>query len=198
MKFNQEKMPKQLFRHFNKYVALTEDDFQKMFRYFELRTVKKKEILVEAGSICRGNHFVLDGCLHMFFANDKGVERTVQFAIENWWMTDNLAYHNQTVTDFSIQAVENTRLLTITHGKQELLLKEFPQLEKYFRIIYQISYGSALVKMKYLTDLSKEKIYFQFTEQFPQFAQRVPQYLIASFLGLTPEYVSEIRAKKRS
>ncbi|UII79167.1 Crp/Fnr family transcriptional regulator [Flagellimonas sp. CMM7] len=191
-------MPKQLFRHFNKYVALTEDDFQKMFRYFELRTVKKKEILVEVGSICRDNHFVLDGCLHMFFTNDKGVERTVQFAIENWWMTDNLAYHNQTVTDFSIQAVENTRLLTITHGKQELLLKEFPQLEKYFRIIYQISYGSALVKMKYLTDLSKEKIYFQFTEQFPQFAQRVPQYLIASFLGLTPEYVSEIRAKKRS
>lgn len=191
-------MPKQLFRHFNKYVALTEDDFQNMFRYFELRTVKKKEILVEAGSICRDNHFVLDGCLHMFFANDKGVERTVQFAIENWWMTDDLAYHNQTVTDFSIQAVENTRLLTITHGKQELLLKEFPQLEKYFRTIYQISYGSALVKMKYLTDLSKEKIYFQFTEQFPQFAQRVPQYLIASFLGLTPEYVSEIRAKKRS
>lgn len=191
-------MPKQLFRHFNKYVALTEDDFQKMFQYFELRTVKKKEILVKAGSICRDNHFVLDGCLHMFFANDKGVERTVQFAIENWWMTDDLAYHNQTVTDFSIQAVENTRLLTITHGRQELLLKEFPQLEKYFRTIYQISYGSALVKMKYLTDLSKEKIYFQFTEQFPQFAQRVPQYLIASFLGLTPEYVSEIRAKKRS
>lgn len=191
-------MPKQLFRHFNKYVELSEEDFQKMFRFFELRTVKKKEVLVEAGSICKDNHFVLDGCLHMFFVNDKGIERTVQFAIENWWMTDDLAYLNQTTTDFSIQAVENTRLLTITRDKQEQLLKEFPQLEKYFRTIYQISYGAALVKMRYLFGLTKEEIYFHFTEQFPLFAQRVPQYLIASFLGLTPEYVSEIRAKKRS
>lgn len=191
-------MPKQLFRHFNKYVELSEEDFQKMFRFFELRTVKKKELLVEAGSACTNNHFVLDGCLHMFFINDKGTERTVQFAIENWWMTDDLAYLNQTTTDFSIQAVENTRLLTITHDRQEQLLKEFPQLEKYFRTIYQISYGAALVKMRYLFGLTKEEIYFHFTKQFPLFAQRVPQYLIASFLGLTPEYVSEIRAKKRS
>ncbi|PWL38551.1 Crp/Fnr family transcriptional regulator [Flagellimonas aquimarina] len=191
-------MSKQLFHHINKYVAITEEEFQTMFPFFELRTLKKKELLVEAGSVCNQNHFVLDGCLHMFFINDKGTERTIQFAIENWWMTDDLAYHNQTVTDFSIQAVENTRLLAITHDKQEQLLKEFPQLEKYFRTIYQISYGAALVKMKYLFGLTKEEIYFHFTTQFPQFAQRVPQYLIASFLGLTPEYVSEIRAKKRS
>nr|WP_299069069.1 Crp/Fnr family transcriptional regulator [uncultured Allomuricauda sp.] len=191
-------MPKQLFHHFNKYLELTEEHFQEILPFFEIRTLKKKEVLMEAGNMCTHNHFVLEGCLHMFFLNDKGTERTVQFALENWWMTDNLAYSKQIITNFSIQAVENTRLLAISHKQQEQLLKDFPQLEKYFRTIYQISYGAALVKMKYLTDLSKEEIYFQFTDQFPQFAQRVPQYLIASFLGLTPEYVSEIRAKKRS
>ena len=71
-------------------------------------------------------------------------------------------------------------------------------LERYFRTIYQIAYGASLIKVKYLYDLSKEEIYLHFTEHFPDFAQRVPQYLIASFLGLTPEYVSEIRAKNRS
>ncbi|TXN35365.1 Crp/Fnr family transcriptional regulator [Flagellimonas hymeniacidonis] len=191
-------MPKQLFHHLNKFISVSEDEFYNMLPYFEQVCLKKKEILVSAGSLCTHHHFVLEGCLHLYFITDKGVERTVQFAIENWWMTDNLAFHNQTITDFSIQAVEPTKLLSISYEKQEQLLQEFPQLEKYLRSIYQISYGASLVKMRYLLDFSKEEMYFHFTEQFPEFAQRVPQYLIASFLGLTPEYVSEIRAKKRS
>lgn len=134
----------------------------------------------------------------MYFISNKGTERTIQFAIENWWMADCLAYHNQTVTGFYIQAVENTHVLSITYNKQKELLSKFPKLEKYFRVIYQISYGASLMRIKYLYDFSKEDIYFHFTKNFPEFAQRVPQYLIASFLGLTPEYVSEIRNKKRS
>ncbi|EZH71403.1 cyclic nucleotide-binding protein [Aquimarina atlantica] len=191
-------MATQFFDHINMFVNIDEKDFQRILTFFDLRSVNKKEIIVKAGDLCNFNHFVVDGCLQMFYINDKGTERTIQFAIENWWMTDFLAYHNQSITDFYIQAVENTKILSISYDKQEELLNEFPKLEKYFRVIYQISYGASLIKMKYLLDLSKEEIYFQFTEHFPKFAQRVPQYLIASFLGLTPEYVSEIRNKKRS
>ena len=154
--------------------------------------------MIEAGNSCSHNFFVLKGCLHMYFTNEKGIERTVQFAIDDWWMTDCLAYLNQTKSGFTIQAVEDTQLLSITFDGQEQLLEEFPQLERYFRIMYQIGYGSSLMKMKHMFDFSKEEIYLHFTEHYPDFAQRVPQYLIASFLGLTPEYVSEIRAKKRS
>ncbi|MBO0322424.1 Crp/Fnr family transcriptional regulator [Muricauda sp. CAU 1633] len=191
-------MSEQLFAHINKFVTVSNEDFQRINSFFESQSVSKKQILMEAGSPCDQNYFVLRGCLHMYFTSEKGVERTVQFAIDNWWMTDGLAYLNQTRTDFNIQAVEDTELLSISYEKQEQLLKEFPQLERYFRIMYQIGYGSSIMKMKYLFDFSKEEIYFHFTEHFPEFAQRVPQYLIASFLGLTPEYVSEIRAKKRS
>ena len=113
-------------------------------------------------------------------------------------MTDFLAYQNKTRTGFYIQAVENTQLLAISYQDHERLLAEFPILERYFRMVYQIAYGSSLMKMKYLFNYSKEELYFHFTDHFPEFAQRVPQYLIASFLGHTPEYVSEIRAKKRS
>lgn len=134
----------------------------------------------------------------MYFTTEKGTERTVQFALECWWLTDFLAFQNHTSTNFNVQAVEKSQVLSLSNVQQELLLEEFPMLERYFRTIYQIAYGATLVKLKYLYDLSKEEIYLHFIEHFPEFAQRVPQYLIASFLGLTPEYVSEIRAKNRS
>ncbi len=184
--------------HINKFTEFEKEDFDKIQDYFEIHMYRKKEIILSAGSKCNFNYYVLEGCLHMFFTGENGIQRTVQFAIENWWMTDNLAYQKGKVTDFTIQAVENTTLLKISRDHQEKLLKKFPALETYFRKIYEISYGASLMKMKYVFDYSKEEIYYHFTESFPQFAQRVPQYLIASFLGLTPEYVSEIRAKKRS
>ncbi|WP_430965858.1 Crp/Fnr family transcriptional regulator [Spongiimicrobium sp. 2-473A-2-J] len=191
-------MSKQFFEHINRFITITEEDFREILPFFDPHTLNKKEMVVEAGTLSNSNHFVLDGCLQMFYLNDRGAERTVQFAIENWWMADYLAYHHRIVTDFAIQAVEDTQILSITYDKQVQLLSFFPALEKYFRIIYEISYGASLMRMKYIYDLTKEEMYFHFTEQFPEFAQRVPQYLIASFLGLTPEYVSEIRAKKRS
>ena len=189
---------KRLFEHFNKFVEVSEKEFQEIVTFFDLHSFSKKEIIVEAGNTCNSIYFVLEGCIHMFFISDNGSERTVQFAIENWWMTDYLAFNNQKITDFYIQAVESTQALSISYDNQEKLLSLYPKLERYFRIISQVSYGSSLMKLKYLYDLSKEEIYFHFIEHFPEFAQRVPQYLIASFLGLTPEYVSEIRNKKRS
>jgi signal-transduction protein with cAMP-binding, CBS, and nucleotidyltransferase domain len=191
-------MSDQFFTHINQFAAVSREDFQRIIMFFEFQNVSKKQVLIEAGNSCSHNFFVLKGCLHMYFTNEKGIERTVQFAIDDWWMTDCLAYLNQTKSGFTIQAVEDTQLLSITFDGQEQLLEEFPQLERYFRIMYQIGYGSSLMKMKHMFDFSKEEIYLHFTEHYPDFAQRVPQYLIASFLGLTPEYVSEIRAKKRS
>jgi CRP-like cAMP-binding protein len=191
-------MSKQLFNHINNYVEVNEKDFQEILKFFSFRSVDKKEVIAEEGYKCNFNHFIVQGCAHMYFIDDKGTHRTVQFAIENWWITDNLAFINRTATDFYIQAVEKTQILSISFENQEQLLSRYPQLEKYFKIIYQKAFGSSILKIKYLHDFSKEEIYFHFTEHFPEFAQRVPQYLIASFLGLTPEYVSEIRSKKRS
>lgn len=191
-------MPKRLLAHFNQYVSISEEEFLDILPYFERKTARKKEMISLAGTSCDQVYFVLEGCLNMYFTTEKGNERTVQFAIENWWLTDDLAYMNKQPTEFNIQAVEKTVYLAISHDQHMKLFERFPKLEKYFRSIYQIAYGASLIKFKFLQDLSKEEIYFHFTENFPGFTQRVPQYLIASFLGLTPEYVSEIRAKRRS
>ncbi|MEM8937973.1 MAG: Crp/Fnr family transcriptional regulator [Bacteroidota bacterium] len=188
----------QFLEHIRNFTEFEKDDFDRIQDYFDVQVYRKKDIILSAGSKCNCNYHVLEGCLHMFFTGENGIQRTVQFAIENWWITDSLAFNKGKVTDFTIQAVENTTLLRISRENQEKLLIEFPSLETYFRKIYEISFGASLMKMKYVFDYSKEEIYLHFTKSFPQFTQRVPQYLIASYLGLTPEYVSEIRAKNRS
>jgi CRP-like cAMP-binding protein len=166
--------------------------------FFKPIHLKKKEDLVKAGDVCKSNHFVVKGCLRLFFVTEKGVEQTIQFAIENWWLTDYLAFQNQKTTDFFIQAVENTDVVAIDFHSQEQLFEQFPQLERYFRLVYQKAYATTQVRIKYLYDLSREELYHHFHESYPEFIQRIPQYLVASFLGFTPEYLSEIRKKKRS
>lgn len=191
-------MVNSFFDHLNKYIKIDKQDFEKVISYFQVLDVSKKEVLMEAESLCNYNFMVLNGCLHMYYINDKGTEKTIQFALENWWITDQLAYHHHRKTEFFIQAIEPGQVLKISREKEDQLLSDFPILEGYFRHIYQIAYGASIMRTKYLFDHSKEEMFFSFSEQFPEFVQRVPQYQLASYLGLTPEYVSEIRKKRRS
>ncbi len=184
--------------HLKKFTEIKEEDFPVIMAFFQIVKVRKKANLLTEGQICKSNFFVLKGCLRKFFVNDKGVEQTTEFAIENWWMTDNMAYEHQLPTEFYIQAVENTEILVIEAHAQEKLLAQYPELERYFRFVYQRAYAAAQMRMKYLFSLSKEAFYYQLENKHPEFVQRIPQYLIASFLGFTPEYLSEIRAKRIS
>ncbi|MEH0153305.1 Crp/Fnr family transcriptional regulator [Limibacter armeniacum] len=191
-------MSEQLKHHLNKVVEITDEEFPSILEYFETVKLKKKQNLQQIGQVCHSNYFVEIGCIRMFFVNEKGIEQTTQFAIENWWITDYLAYTFQKESEFTLQAVERTTVLSIHFQAQEKLLKEFPKLEKYFRHIYQRAYAASQMRMKFMYDFSKEELYLHFNKHFPEFVQRVPQYLLASFLGLTPEYLSEIRKKSIS
>ncbi|HTG67612.1 MAG TPA: hypothetical protein VL859_14685, partial [Flavobacterium sp.] len=115
-----------------------------------------------------------------------------------WWITDNIAYEHGLATSFYIQAVENSKIISIDRDAQEQLLEKFPKMERYFRFIYQRAYAASQMRIKYLYDFSKEEFYEHLCKSQPEFVQRIPQYLIASFLGFSPEYLSEIRKKKRS
>ena len=184
--------------HLEKFIELSEQEFEYIFPFFTIQSFKKKENLISEGQLCKSHYFVLEGCLRKFFINEKGAEQTIEFALETWWMTDTLAYEHGLPTDFYIQAIENSVILTINREDQELLLKQFPKMERYFRFVYQRAYGASQMRIKYLFSLSKEDFYHQFNQRYPAFVQRIPQYLLASFLGLTPEYLSEIRSKNRS
>ena len=189
---------KELRKHLQSYISISEEEFRQIETLFECFDLKKKQILNSTKNISNHNFFVVQGCLHLYFINDKGENQSVQFAIENWWINDVLSFFRNQKSEFYIQAIEDSKIVSISKENQEKLFTNFPKIERYFRIIYQIAYGASLYRIKFMYQASKADRYFHFIKQYPQFAQRVPQYLIASFLGLTPEYVSEIRAKNIS
>jgi CRP-like cAMP-binding protein len=191
-------MSEYLKKHIEKFIEIYEQDYAKIQTYFTVIKVAKKQNLLVEGEICKANYFVNTGCLRLFFINEKGVEHTVQFALENWWLSDYSSLSTQTPAGFYIQAVEKSEVLALDFLSQENMLREFPQMERYFRLIHQRAHAASQFRIKSMYSVSREELYHQFNKLYPEFVQRVPQYLLASFLGFTPEYLSEIRSKKIS
>ncbi|PRD57498.1 Crp/Fnr family transcriptional regulator [Sphingobacterium gobiense] len=191
-------MSKILFQHINEFVSMEGQEFEEIISYFTRRDVDKKELLMHPGDTVLHDHFVLSGCLQMYFIDMEGVKHTVQFALQGWWLADYLALQTKKPTEFFIQAVKKTAILSISSTKRDELFKAFPKLESYFRTVYQIAYGSYQTRMKYILSYSKEEIYFKFRDAFPDFVNSIPQYLIANYLGLSPEYISKLRRKRIS
>lgn len=187
-----------LHQHIQKFVSIPDDDMPGILAYFTPVHFKKKENLLVEGNVCHSNYFVVKGCLRMFFINDKGDEQTIQFALENWWMADYDSFSFQKPGLFSLQAVEHSEVLALHYQAQEKLLQQYPIMERYYRLVHQRAHAASQRRIRGQYNYSREDQYLNFARQYPEFVQRVPQYLLASFLGFTPEYLSEIRAKKRS
>jgi CRP/FNR family transcriptional regulator len=186
-----------LLQHIQRFISLTEEENKVLETYFVHKKTDKKEFLFEEGQICPANYFVAKGCYRLYYVNDKGIENIVQFAIENWWIADYMSLEKQSPSPFYLQSIEVGEVMALEKQVQEELLQKVPKMERYFRILAQRANAAAQVRIKYISELSGEERYFQFTESFPDFVQRIPQYMLASYLGFTPEFLSKLRAKKR-
>lgn len=182
--------------HLRKYISLNEAEEKTLLSYLQYQNVKKKEHLLVEGHACNANHFILKGCFRMYNNTDQGTQQIVQFAIDNWWITDYSSLDLQKPSIFNIQAVENSEIAIIKREVQEELFIKLPQLERYFRIILQRSFAASIMRIQYIFNQSGEERYKHFNSAFPDFIQRVPQYMLASYLGFTPEFLSKIRGKK--
>jgi CRP-like cAMP-binding protein len=182
--------------HIRRYVSLDDGEAEILLSCLRNREVHKKEHLLKEGQICTSNYFVVKGCLRLYVVNDKGVDQIIQFAIDNWWLSDYISFDRQSPSGFYIQAVENSEVVWIERSAQDELFQKIPQLESYFRVVYQRAYAASLMRIQYMFCKTKEELYHHFNSQFPEFVQRVPQYMLASFLGFTPEFLSKTRAKK--
>lgn len=185
-----------LINHIRRYVALDDDAIDVLNTYIKPLLLKKKEFLLKEGQICRSIYFVEKGCLRMFFVNNKMSEQITQFALESWWISDFFSFIDNKPSEYFIQTVEKSEIVSIDARSFEMMLKELPQMERYLRIVMQRALAASQLRIKNMYELSKEEFYTHFCTSFPEFVQRVPQYMIASYLGLTPEYVSELRKKK--
>ena len=189
-------MSAHLMKHIGKFVEITDNEFATVIPFFQSLKPLKKQNLVSAGQVCKSNYFVVKGCLRMFFINSKGVEQTIQFAIENWWISDYSSFESRARSAYTIQAVEASEVLAIDYESQEKMLELHPKLERYFRLINQKAHSASQSRIKFLYGFSREELYRHFCDNYPDFVQRIPQYLLASYLGFTPEYLSEIRRKR--
>jgi len=190
-------MSRELMEHIRKFVSLDEASADSVSGECHPESFKKKAFLLREGQLCRKDYFVVSGCLRMFFIDEKGQEQTTHFAIENWWMSDYRSYEHQTPSVFFIQAVEDTRVLSLERDHQERLFTEVPVFCRYYGKVLQRAYAASQLRVKLMKEYSREALYHHFVSLFPDFVRRVPQYMLASYLGFTPEYLSEIRKKNK-
>ncbi|OMQ10114.1 Crp/Fnr family transcriptional regulator [[Flexibacter] sp. ATCC 35103] len=189
-------MHKPLLQHIEKIVYLEPSEIDILNSRLRVSTIKKKELVLQEGQICNTLYFIIKGCMRQYIINDRGIEQTLQFGIENWWITDYISYHNDIPSHFYIQAVEKSEVIAIEKSTLEAILIQVPKLERYFRIVAQKSFGAAQMRIKFLFTMSAEERYNHFNGLYPEFVQRVPQYMLASYLDFSAEFMSKIRAGK--
>jgi CRP-like cAMP-binding protein len=174
-------------------VSVTEEEFNFAKTLFIPKKLRKRQYLLQEGDVSRYTGFVEKGMLRTFTVDEKGNEPILQFAMEGWWAGDLYSFLTEEPSLYNIEALENCELLLITKESWEILLAKVPVFERFFRILIQNSL-IALQKrlMGNMSETAEEK-YTNLINNFPGCIQRIPQHMIASYLGITRETLSRIR-----
>ncbi|KRB55560.1 Crp/Fnr family transcriptional regulator [Flavobacterium sp. Root186] len=185
-----------LFSHIKRFTSLSPDQEKLLISKIKYRKVNRKDFLLKEYEVCSCYYFVTKGCLRFYRNTDNGFEQILQFAIPGWWLSDFQSFETQKASEYFIQAVQNTEMLILHRSDSQELFTKLPELNTYFRLMMQKAYTASLKKMELILCESAEERYLQFINSFPDFVQIVPQYMLASFLGFTPQFMSMLRAKK--
>ncbi|UOE47735.1 Crp/Fnr family transcriptional regulator [Mucilaginibacter sp. SMC90] len=186
----------ELINHIKRYVQLSAADEENICQHFELKKFKKKALILEPGKLCAGNYFVITGLVRQYFVNNKLNEQIIQFGLESWWIADQDSLLNHQPATTYIQTIEASELLLLSEKNRVALFEAVPQMEGYFRVMMQKAFIASQRRIGYIFNQNDEERYRHFTALFPGFVQRVPQYMLASYLGFTPQFLSRLRAKK--
>ncbi|MEM7038146.1 MAG: Crp/Fnr family transcriptional regulator [Bacteroidota bacterium] len=182
-----------LIAHIRTHVDMSDADAEKVLSLIKTKKFKKGAFVVQAGDVCREQSFVIKGCLKAFRADAKGKEHVVFFAVEGWWIGDLGSFIAQKPADYSVQCLEDCELLQLHHGVMDQLYHEVPCMERFSRLLLQRSYVAAQRRAVDHISIPAKDLFIQFSNEYPHLLQRLPQYLIASYLGITPQFLSTIR-----
>jgi CRP-like cAMP-binding protein len=179
--------------HIAKFITLSDDEFSRASKMFIPKKVRKKQFLLQSGEVDDVIIFVNKGCLRSYKIDDNGEEHVIQFAIEEWWISDLCSYLGSTPAHYTIDALEDSELLLLKRSSYDQLFDEVPKFDRFFRLLLQKNYIASSWRITEFISLSAEARYLHFMKNYPQIANRVPQLHIASYLGITPEALSRIR-----
>ncbi len=183
------------FKSLTEKVAFTQEEINTIRDHLTPKKLRKKQYLLQEGDVCKYIAFVEKGVLRSYSIDQKGSEHIVQFALEGWTISDLYSFLTGEPSTYNIDAIENCELVLISRAAQEELIRKIPRYETYVRLIITNAYISLQKRINSVISLPIEERYLNFIKQYPNIIQRVPQHMIAAFMGLTPETLSRVRSK---
>jgi CRP-like cAMP-binding protein len=179
--------------YFQKFIDVTEEDRAKIISSFKEIKVKKRQFIVQPNFVATHRNYVVQGAFRSYVVADEGQEHTIAFAIDDWWITDYNSYIFQKPATMFVVALEDSTIMQIDYEKERELKASHQKFETFFRIIAER--GLAFYQRRLISNLTQtaEERYNEFELKYPLISQRVPQYALASFLGMTTEYLSKLR-----
>lgn len=180
----------------SKYVSLEPEEVLFFTSLFIPIQVRQGGFLDEAGEISKGFLYVDSGCLMTFITNKQGNDQVVQFSTSGWWTGDLNSFTRQTPATYSTKALADSEVFLLPKNSLDQLLGRIPKFEKYFRIIFQNSLITHQHRLVMAFSATAEERYQEFEEKYPVLEQFVPLKYIASYLGITPEFLSKIRRRR--
>jgi len=178
-----------------RYVSLTDAEFGALASRLTVRQLRKGEHLLRAGEVCQFEGFVNQGCLRVYAIDERGDEHVLSFATEGAWVSDLESFLHQTPAALNIDATETSEALLIDRAAKEDLYLEVPKFERMFRIMVQMTHSALEQRLIAWMSQPADRRYLELTKREPHIHSRVPQHQIASYLGISPEFLSKIRRR---
>lgn len=184
---------KPLIDYFNNFLPLDEGEKSVVEEVFKERKVKRRQFILQEGDVCKHNTFVVEGCFKMYMVDPNGKEHNLQFAIENWWIGDIGSFHSEEPSRLYVEAIENSIILQIKKEDQWKLFVDYPKFNRIFRVLAENAVVSLQNRILQNISSTAEERYLEFSKKYPQLFNRISNVQIASYLGVTPEFLSTIR-----
>ncbi|MGH1436877.1 MAG: Crp/Fnr family transcriptional regulator [Lewinella sp.] len=189
-------MPKQqLITYFDQFLALEEEEKNALVERTQERKIKRRQFVLQEGDVCRHYNFVVKGCLKMYSVDENGTEHNLQFAAENEWMTDLGSLFSEKPSMLYIEAVEPSLIVRIEKEDLKFFFVNYPKFDRNFRVMTENKYVELQSRLLQNISSSAQERYLQFLANYPHLSNRLPNTQIASYLGITPEFLSKIRKK---
>ena len=182
-----------LLKSFNNFFTLDGKERKEVARLFKSRTYRRRSLLLNEGDICNHYTFVVSGCFRMYAVDGKGKEHNLQFATENKWIMDFQSFYERKPSKLYIEAVESCEVLQITNEDLLYLYTHYHRFDRNFRIIIERKYIEFQNRILETISVPADERYENFMKQYPELIQRLPNTQIASYLGITPEFLSKLR-----
>ena len=186
-----------MFDTFRKYledkISLTEQNFDLIESVSTIKKLRKRQYLLQEGDICRFNAFVCKGFLRYYYVDDKGQEHILQFAPENYWTGDRESLDAELPSKYNIDAIEDSEILLIKKNDFEMLFKTIPAFNDFVNKIIKKNLLVLQERIHVSITHTAEEKYTNFITKYPSITNRVPQHMIASYLGISAETLSRVR-----